>query len=147
MSEKIFNKFTVIKNENIDKYLAEEDAKEIKALIKRLCISRRCNSGKRKDNSYFVVNQDEPYADLVKKLILKEITAKNLIPKILSNGDLKLIVNSLMENSVSIIAECEECKKVMGKETYGKEKERANRLVYLANVLDGRKEYKWMEEK
>lgn len=139
-------KYIVIKIDDLIKFvkapvklaLLDNDLKDIQA--------GRKSEGKEPIPEYLVVNTDEPYADLVKKLILNEITAESLIPKILSKRDLKLLVNSLMEDSVSIIAQCEECKNVMGK-TYDEEKKRADRLIYLANVLDGRKEYRWGEEK
>jgi hypothetical protein len=60
-------KYTVIKNNDIDKYLAKEDAKELKALINRLSVSRKCNG--KEDNSYLVVNTDEPYAQEVAEIM------------------------------------------------------------------------------
>lgn len=62
------SKFTVIKNSDIDNYLAVKDAKELKALIRRLAVSRKCNSGK-KDNSYLVINMDEPYTQEVSEIM------------------------------------------------------------------------------
>ena len=56
-----FDKFTVIKNSDIEKYLATEDAKELQALLRRLSVSRKCNSGK-KENTYLVINTNEIYA-------------------------------------------------------------------------------------
>lgn len=64
LSEFTLSKFTVIKNEDVEKYLALEDAKELKALIRRLYVSRKCNSAK-KDNNYLVINTDESYAQEV----------------------------------------------------------------------------------
>lgn len=68
LNEFDLSKFTVIKNGDIDQYLAIEDAKELKALINRLATSRKCNSGK-KVNSYIVINLDEPYAQEVSEIM------------------------------------------------------------------------------
>lgn len=68
LNEFDLSKFTVIKNDNIDQYLAVEDAQELKALINRLAISRKCN-GNKKDNSYMVINLDEPYAQEVSEIM------------------------------------------------------------------------------
>jgi hypothetical protein len=77
MENKVYDKYFVIKNEDIEKYLALEDAKDLKALIQRLAVSKRCNSGE-KDNTYLVVNTDEPYAALVKDLILNNVNTDNI---------------------------------------------------------------------
>jgi hypothetical protein len=68
LNEFDLSKFTVIKNEDINKYLALEDAHELKALINRLATSRKCNSDK-KDNSYIVINLDESYAQEVSDIM------------------------------------------------------------------------------
>lgn len=60
------NKFTIIKNEDIRKYLSSVDANDLEQLIERLRVSKACNSGNpNKNNSYAVINLDEPYADVV----------------------------------------------------------------------------------
>lgn len=59
----------------------------------------------------------------------------------LCNEDIKLIKDSMLENSVSIIAECQESKSVLSEESFDKEMNRGKRLVYLVNVLNDKKEY------
>lgn len=61
---------TVIKNDDIDKYLAQKDANVLKALIERLRVSKACNSLSQKENSYYIVNTDEPYVEEVLQVIL-----------------------------------------------------------------------------
>lgn len=70
MIDRKFNTHTVIKNADIDRYLAKKDANDLKALIKRLRVSKACNSLSHKENSYYVVNTDEPYAEKVLQVIL-----------------------------------------------------------------------------
>jgi hypothetical protein len=59
----------------------------------------------------------------------------------LNKEDVQLIKDAMMESSVSLIADAKECKEVMPKEAFEKDMDRAKRLVYLVNVLNGVKEY------
>lgn len=63
------NKFTVIKNEDIEKYLAPVDANDLIHLIERLRVSKGCNSGIKKENRYAVINLDEPYAKEITEIM------------------------------------------------------------------------------
>lgn len=63
----------------------------------------------------------------------------------LKNEDIKLIQDAILENSVNIIATCQECKGVMPIEAYDKDMEKANRLIYLANILNDSSEYSRMK--
>nr|WP_308743223.1 hypothetical protein [uncultured Anaerocolumna sp.] len=70
MIDRKLNTHTVIKNADIDKYLSKEDANNLKALIERLRVSKACNSLNHKENYYYIVNTDEPYAEEVLQVIL-----------------------------------------------------------------------------
>jgi len=59
----------------------------------------------------------------------------------LNQEDIKLIKDAMLENSVSVIAECQECRKVISEERYDEEMNRGKRLVYLVNVLNAKKVY------
>lgn len=63
----------------------------------------------------------------------------------LKNEDIKLIQDAILESSVNIIATCQECKSVMSIEAYNKDMEKANKLIYLANVLNDSSEYSEMK--
>jgi|GEM_PF-3350722 len=63
------NKFTVIKNEDIEKYLAPVDANDLIHLIERLRVAKNCNSGIKKENKYAVINLDEPYAKAITEIM------------------------------------------------------------------------------
>lgn len=65
------NKFTVIKNEDIERYLTKEQLSTLEG-IKESIAWGRCKDNKKYDNTYLVVNKDEIYAELVQKLILKK---------------------------------------------------------------------------
>ncbi|WP_027639412.1 hypothetical protein [Clostridium cadaveris] len=55
----------------------------------------------------------------------------------LSNEDINLIKNAMLENSVSLVATALECKSVMPIEVYESDMQNADRLIYLVNVLNG----------
>lgn len=69
LSEFPTTKFVVIKNKDIEQYLAPKDAEELRALIRRLYVSKKCNKNDYKENLYLVVNMDEPYAEEVAEIM------------------------------------------------------------------------------
>lgn len=64
---KWYGKYIVIKTQDIKDYLQGSDANMLMYLYKRI---ERCREweGKKKNN-YVVVNTDEPYADIVERII------------------------------------------------------------------------------
>lgn len=66
---------------------------------------------------------------------------EKLIKKSLSQKDWELINSALMGHIVTIVADCQENKNIMPTESYNKDIKESERLVYLVNVLQGRKEY------
>ncbi|SHJ64690.1 hypothetical protein SAMN05444401_3562 [Clostridium amylolyticum] len=83
MSNEIFDKYFVIKREDVNKYLNVKDKDAFCRCIE--VISDRRSIDDKKCNQYLVVNKDEPYAALVKKLILGEVTAREIIEAIARN--------------------------------------------------------------
>lgn len=69
----------------------------------------------------------------------------NISFKDLKEEDIQIIKGAVIENSVSVIAECLECKNVMPIDAYYREMERAERQIYLINVLNGIQEYHEMK--
>ena len=67
---RIFEKFIVLKNADAEKYLTDEEFKTLRALQKKI-LTGRMSDGKLQNNTYYVVNTDEPYAKQVRDLILK----------------------------------------------------------------------------
>lgn len=55
------NKFTVLKNQDIEKYLNEEEKQQLLNLIGKIGYNRTMDN-KSLNNRYAVVNLDEPYA-------------------------------------------------------------------------------------
>ena len=66
----IYEKFIVIKNEDAARYLTNEEFKMLRNLQKKI-LTGRMSDGKMQNNTYYVVNTDEPYAKQVRDLILK----------------------------------------------------------------------------
>lgn len=66
----IFEKFIVLKNADAEKYLTDEEFKILRSLQKKI-LTGRMSDGKMQNNTYYVVNTDEPYAMQVRDLILK----------------------------------------------------------------------------
>lgn len=62
-----WRKFIVIKREDLD-YMSAKDVQELSWLLTKIKDSR-LRRGKTAENAYFVVNQDEPYAEIVRTLI------------------------------------------------------------------------------
>ena len=67
---RIFEKFIVLKNEDAERYLTNEEFKMLRNLQKKI-LTGRMSDGKMQNNTYYVVNTDEPYAMQVRDLILK----------------------------------------------------------------------------
>lgn len=62
-----YNKYLVLKQDDIGKYLVGSQKTELEE-IRRFVRANRLAEGK-KDNTYVVVNEDEPYAEIVWKLV------------------------------------------------------------------------------
>lgn len=67
---RIFEKFIVLKNEDAERYLTDEEFKMLRNLQNKI-LTGRMSDGKMQNNTYYVVNTDEPYAMQVRDLILK----------------------------------------------------------------------------
>lgn len=63
-----FDKFTVIKNEDIEKHCSAEQKEQLGKILRSICIERIIE-GKRTDNTYIVVNTDEPYAEEIVEIM------------------------------------------------------------------------------
>lgn len=81
--KEIYNKFLIAKIEDAERYLSEDELAHLKILLKSIEDGRI--SENKKKNEYLVVNKDELYADLVGKLILKEVSARDIIETIARN--------------------------------------------------------------
>ena len=66
----IYEKFIVIKKADAERYLTDEEFKVLRNLQKKI-LTGRMSDGKMQNNTYYVVNTDEPYAMQVRDLILK----------------------------------------------------------------------------
>jgi hypothetical protein len=66
----IFNKFLVLKREDISRYLTEQQILNLGECISAVQVGRQ-NDGKNPVNDYWVVNQDEPYAKKILQAILR----------------------------------------------------------------------------
>jgi len=69
-------KYLVLKLEGIDK-LPDQMLENLKAVLSYIESLRRAQG--KKDNSYIVVNEDEPYAEAVWKLIQEEEERKHRV--------------------------------------------------------------------
>ena len=63
------NTHIVIKREDIFKYLTDNQIKYLDAVLNTIADGRK-KDGKKPDNSYYICNTDEPYADDVLAVIL-----------------------------------------------------------------------------
>lgn len=81
--DELKEKFIVIKKEDVDKYLNDENKVALHDCIKTIINSRKLDG--KSLNDYLVVNKNESYADLVSMLILEKITARNIIETIARN--------------------------------------------------------------
>lgn len=69
MADIIKEKYIVLKNEDIEKYCKVGDLNALDFIRHRIRAGRE-NEGKPTNNSYYVCNTDEPYADEVLHVIL-----------------------------------------------------------------------------
>jgi len=77
MCKELYNKFTVIKNKDLEK-LNGDDSNTFHFIVEEM-------AGADLEKEYLVINRDEPYAKLVEKLILGEITEREIIETISRN--------------------------------------------------------------
>lgn len=68
--EEIYNKYLVLKWDNIFKYLTQGQLDILDLLISKIEYGMWRKENKELSNKYLVVNCDEPYADKVKQLIM-----------------------------------------------------------------------------
>lgn len=73
---KRINKYEVMKLGDIEKYLSQLQKEELKNIIQTIQACRQLED-KEPCNSYVVVNEDEPYAEEVWRLIQKEEERKH----------------------------------------------------------------------
>lgn len=64
------NTHIVIKREDIFKYLTDNQIKYLDTILSVIADGRK-KDGKKTDNSYYICNTDEPYADEVLEIILR----------------------------------------------------------------------------
>ena len=64
------NTHIVIKREDIFKYLTDSQIKDLDVILNTIADGRK-KDGKKPNNSYYVCNTDEPYAEEVLEVILK----------------------------------------------------------------------------
>jgi len=77
-----YGKYLVLKYDDINKYLSEAEWEEFRELLGRIWNGRK-QDGK-PYNTYVVVNEDEPYAELVWALIQMKEEAPERLEKLLS---------------------------------------------------------------
>lgn len=75
MAKTINNKYIVLKTDDVENYL-DPSEQEALAMVCRVLNYCRNKDGK-KENSYYVCNTDEPYADKVLQVILNGEDLKN----------------------------------------------------------------------
>jgi len=63
-----YNKYEVLKLDDIDQFLLYAQRKSLESIIRTIQAGRK-SLGKRPCNSYVVVNEEEPYAEIVWSLI------------------------------------------------------------------------------
>lgn len=63
------NTHIVLKKEDVLRYLEESERKVLENMIYKIMRGRDAD-GKKGFNSYYVVNEDEPYAEIVHNVIL-----------------------------------------------------------------------------
>lgn len=69
MAEYKENTHTVIKNEDIRKYLTVKEISQLVNILANISSGRRAD-GKNPENTYYICNTDEPYADKVLEAIM-----------------------------------------------------------------------------
>lgn len=78
------DKFIVIKREDAEKYLNEKGKQALSGVLETIADGRSMDN-KKSCNEYLVVNQDEECAELVKKLVLKEVSEREITETIARN--------------------------------------------------------------
>jgi hypothetical protein len=68
----IYKKFEVIKIEDTLKYLEPLQMMQLANILKTIECGRK-EEGENINNKYYIVNQDEPYSNKVKELILSKV--------------------------------------------------------------------------
>ena len=76
MNIKKTNTHIVIKREDVFKYLTDNQIKYLDAILNVIADGRK-KDGKKTDNSYYICNTDELYADEVLEVILKTESEEN----------------------------------------------------------------------
>ena len=71
------NKYLVVKQSDIEKYLTKDDKTDLDILLLGVVVGRK-REGKL-PNHYVVVNEDEPYAEQVWQLIQKQWETENKV--------------------------------------------------------------------
>lgn len=71
MTFKKENKYLVLKWKDINQYLSNAERDGLRRIVTRISIKRQ-DDGKR-NNSYIVVNEEEPYSSLVWELVRTEV--------------------------------------------------------------------------
>lgn len=74
------NKYLVLKWEDITSYLCAIDQQRLKEMCD--CITANRHYRKKKDNTYVVVNEDEPYAEDVWMLVRNGQSIKEALPEL-----------------------------------------------------------------
>lgn len=72
MKVKVEDKFIVIKIDDLTKHVSPSRRAMLSIILDDIQEGRKADG--KKNNKYLVVNEDEKYAALVKKLILKEVS-------------------------------------------------------------------------
>ena len=70
------NMYIVIKRDDAKEYLSQEEIHELVNILGKIS-NGRMDDNKHPDNTYYVCNTDEPYADAVNKVILGGEALKN----------------------------------------------------------------------
>jgi hypothetical protein len=78
------DKFIVIKKEDAKKYLNKKGQQALCGILETISDARSMDN-KKCSNKYLVVNEDEEYVELVRKLILKEVSEREITETIARN--------------------------------------------------------------
>lgn len=70
------NMYIVIKRDDAQKYLSNDDIEKLVCMLEKISDGRG-KDNKHPDNTYYVCNTDEPYADAVHNVILGGEVLKN----------------------------------------------------------------------
>jgi len=100
------------------------------------------------DTEDIYTSTDDNSGDKLLVLVPKDIGINNtelnedLIPKELRAEDWEAIKDAMLESTVSLTSDCHEYKDIMSKDSKERDMKKADRLIYLVNVLIGKEEYK-----